>query len=150
MYFDRGDFLNWIYVWFVIIVLAVVLEAATVGLTSIWFALGALVALIAATVGLPEWVQIVLFLVVSVICLIYTRPLLKNVIKLKQEPTNADRIIGCSAVVIDDIDNTQGKGLVKVKGQAWSARSEDDNPIAKDEKVKVLRIEGVKLIVSKE
>jgi membrane protein implicated in regulation of membrane protease activity len=145
----RSDNLNWIYVWFAVIILTAVLEAATVGLTSIWFSLGALVALIAATVGLPVWVQVVLFLLVSVICLIYTRPLVKNVLKLKSEPTNADRVIGCDAVVIDNIDNMEGKGLVKVKGQAWSARSEDDSAIRRGEQVNVKRIDGVKLIVAK-
>ena len=133
--------------WLVLLVLFAAAEGVTVGLTSIWFAAGALVALIAALLGWPLWVQLTLFLAVSLLCLLAVRPLAKRHLNDKVEPTNADRVIGTEAQVTEDIDNIHGKGAVIIRGMTWSARSQDGGPIATGTMVRVLRIEGVKVFV---
>ena len=133
--------------WLVLLVLFAVSEAVTVGLTSIWFAAGALVALVAALLGGPVWVQLALFLAISLLCLAAVRPLAKKHLNDKVVPTNADRVIGAEAQVTEDIDNIHGKGAVIIRGIVWSARSEDGTSIPAGTMVKVLRIEGVKVFV---
>ena len=133
--------------WLVLLVVFAASEAVTVGLTSIWFAAGALMALIAALLGGPLWVQLTLFLAVSLLCLLAVRPLARRHLNNKVEPTNADRVIGAEAQVTQDIDNIHGKGTVVVRGMTWSARSEDGGAIAAGAMVRVLRIEGVKVFV---
>ena len=134
-------------VWTVLLILFAVAEAATVGLTSVWFAAGALVALICALLGGHMWLQIFLFIVVTIICLVALRPVAKKYLNSKVEPTNADRVIGQEAKVTQDIDNIRGTGSVTVGGVPWTARSEHDTPIPAGTMVRVLRIEGVKLMV---
>ena len=136
-------------VWLVLLLLFAGIEAASVGLTSIWFAAGALCALIAALMGGPLWIQIALFLVVSVLCLLAVRPLARRHLNSKVEATNADRVIGEQAQVTEDIDNIHGKGAVVIHGVAWTARSEDGLPVPAGALVKVLRIEGVKVFVER-
>jgi membrane protein implicated in regulation of membrane protease activity len=118
-----------------------------VGLTSIWFAAGALVALVAALVNGPIWLQVALFLVVSVLCLIAVRPLAKKYLNPVLQPTNADRILGAEVRVTEEIDNLRGQGQVAVGAMPWTARSEDGAPIPAGALVRVLRIEGVKVYV---
>ena len=134
-------------IWLVLCILFAWIEAASVGLTSVWFAAGALCALIAALLGVPLWIQIALFLAVSVLCLMAVRPLARRHLNSKVEPTNADRVIGEQAQVTEDIDNIHGKGAVVIRGVAWTARSEDGSPVPAGALVKVLRIEGVKVFV---
>lgn len=134
-------------VWLGLLLLFCAVEAATVGLTSIWFAAGSLAALIAALAGGPLWLQIVLFFVVSLLCLIAVRPLARRYLNTRVQPTNADRILGAQARVEEDIDNLQGRGAVRVGGVTWSARSETGAPIPAGALVRVLRIEGVKVYV---
>ena len=136
-------------IWLALLLLFAVIEAASVGLTSIWFAAGALCALIAALLGGPLWVQIALFLVVSVLCLLAVRPLARRHLNNKVEATNADRVIGEQAQVTEDIDNIHGKGAVVIRGVAWTARSEDGLPVPAGALVRVLRIEGVKVFVER-
>ena len=133
--------------WLVLLIIFSAAEAITVGLTSIWFSAGALAALIAALLGGPLWVQLTLFLAVSLLCLLAVRPLAKRHLNDKVEPTNADRVIGAEAQVTEDIDNIQGKGAVIIRGMTWSARSQDNSPIHTGTLVRVLRIEGVKVFV---
>jgi len=133
--------------WLVLLVVFAASEAVTVGLTSIWFAAGALVALIAALLGGAVWIQITLFLAVSLLCLAAVRPLARRHLNNKVVPTNADRVIGAQAQVTEDIDNIHGKGAVVIRGITWSARSQDGGPISAGTMVKVLRIEGVKVFV---
>lgn len=133
--------------WLVLLVAFAAAEAVTVGLTSIWFAAGALAALIAALLGGPLWVQITLFLAVSLLCLAAVRPLAKKHLNNRVEPTNADRVIGAQAQVTEDIDNIHGKGAVVIRGMTWSARSQDGGPITTGTMVRVLCIEGVKVFV---
>ena len=134
--------------WFVLLVVFAIVEAATVGLASIWFAAGALVAMIAAFFHAPLWLQIVLFLAVSFVALLLARPLARKFLTPGYQPTNADRILGTEAVVTEAIDNLNGRGLVSVGGSVWTARAQDDQPIAAGTVVRILRIEGVKVFVT--
>lgn len=135
--------------WLVLLILFAAGEAATVGLTSIWFAAGALVALIAALLGGALWIQITLFLAVSILCMAAVRPLAKKHLNSKVEHTNADRVLGQEAQVTEDIDNIHGRGAVIIRGVTWTARSQDDSPIPAGTMVRVLRIEGVKVFVER-
>lgn len=137
-----------ITVWSVAIVVFLIIEAVTVGIASIWFALGSICALLAALLGAPTWLQIVWFVVISVASLFVTRPIVKKYVNSKKQPTNADRLIGGDALVTEDISNIDGRGAVRVDGKDWSARSADGSDIASGEVVTVNAIEGVKLIVS--
>ena len=133
--------------WAVAVVAFVILELATVGLASIWFALGALCALIAALLGAPVWLQIVWFVIVSVATLLLTRPLAKKYINNKTMATNADRVIGSKAVVKERIDELAGTGAVLADGKMWSARTADGAVAEPGEIVTVQEIRGVKLVV---
>lgn len=134
-------------IWVVLLIVFLVLEAVSVQLVSAWFAVGALAALIANLCGLNVVWQIVLFLAVSAICLVATRPLVKKLTAAKIQKTNADRCIGAEAVVIEEINNLEPTGQVKVVGNVWTARSADNSVIPKGAVVIVERMEGVKLIV---
>ena len=123
-------------------------EAVTVGLVSVWFAVGALAGLFATALGAGLWLQITVFLGVSALALTLFKSLSSKFLKPKVSATNADRVIGAAALVTETIDNTQAQGQVKVKGQIWSARSAQDIVIPAGRDVKVLRIEGVKVIVA--
>lgn len=134
--------------WLIAMVLFGVLEAVTVGLTSIWFAVGALAGLLAAAANAPVIVQIAVFLGVSFIALLLVRPLAQRYVNDRKVATNADRVIGREAVVTEEINNLKGQGQVSVSGTVWTARSWDDAvPIPAGVRVQVLRIEGVKVIV---
>jgi len=135
------------FIWLGAAVLLLLAEAATVGLAAIWFALGALVAIIPAALDAPLWVQILVFLVVSAAALVFTRPFVRRVLKVKGESTNADAVIGKIGVVLEAVDNLAATGRVRANGLEWTARSEDDTVIPAESRVEVLRIEGVKLIV---
>ncbi|MBQ9664328.1 MAG: NfeD family protein [Oscillospiraceae bacterium] len=136
--------------WLVAMVVLLIVEAAIPGLVSIWFAIGALAALISALFHAPVWLQLVWFLVVSVLTLILTRPLVKKYVNSRTTPTNADMGIGKDAVVTERIDNLHAKGAVLLDGKTWTARMSSETQTADvGETVRVLRIEGVKLIVEK-
>ena len=133
--------------WAVAVVAFVILELATVGLASIWFALGALCALIATLLHAPLWLQIVCFVLVSAATLLLTRPLAKKYINSKTMATNADRVIGSRAVVKERIDELAGSGAVLADGKMWSARTVDGSTAEPGDVVIVREIRGVKLIV---
>ena len=135
--------------WVIALVVFLVIEAITVGLTSIWFAAGALAAWICTLLGAPVWLQVAVFIVVTAVALYFTRPLVKKYINGKVVPTNADANIGKECRVTETIDNIAGTGAVYVDGKTWTARSDNDEVIPEGELVTALRIEGVKLIVSK-
>lgn len=134
--------------WLGVMVLFLVVEAVTVGLVCIWFAAGALAALLCAMLGGEIWLQVVLFLAVSAVTLYFTRPLVRKYVNAKVEPTNADIVIGKECRVTETIDNIEGTGAVYVDGKTWTARSENDETIQKGTLVTALRIDGVKLIVA--
>ena len=134
--------------WLIVMVLFLVVVAATVGLVCIWFAVGSLAALLAAMCGAQLWLQIVLFLVVSAATLYFTRPLVKRYVNSKVEPTNADMVIGKECRVTETVDNIAGTGAVYVDGKTWTARSADDEVIPEGTLVTAKSIDGVKLIVA--
>jgi membrane protein implicated in regulation of membrane protease activity len=127
-----------------------VVEAASLSLVSISFAAGSLRALVASALNTPLWLQILVFLVLSGALLACLRPFAKKFIKPKITATNTDSVIGSAGFVTEDIDNLSARGQVKLGGMFWSARSTSGNPICKDTKVTVDRIEGVKVFVSPE
>lgn len=140
-----------LYVWIALTVVFILLEAISVQLTSVWFALGSLAALIVTVCGVDSIpIQIAVFAAVSLASLILTRPLVKKLLNKKVQPTNADRSIGQKAIVTEEIVNIEGKGAVKLNGTEWTARSAAaDDRIEKGAEVRVLKIEGVKLIVER-
>lgn len=138
-----------VYVWAALTVVLVIVEALTVQLVTIWFAVGSLAAVIASLAGASEVWQCIIFAAVSLLVLILTRPYVKKAIEKRAVPTNADRCIGKEAIVTETIDNRAGVGQVKIGGIAWTARSEDDSVIECDEVVLIKKIEGVKVIVEK-
>ena len=133
--------------WLVLLILFLVTEGATAAVTTIWFAIGAMVAMFAAMFGADLWLQVVLFAVVSVVCLLALRPVLKKYLDPKKVKTNIDAVIGKQGVVLEKIDNLAGTGKVKLDGMEWSARSADGAVIEKDTIVAVEKIEGVKVFV---
>ena len=133
--------------WVVMMLLFLIVEAATAGLTTIWFAVGALAALISGLCNAPIWLQIVWFIVISIVTLIFTRPLVRKYVTLKSQPTNADMAIGMEGLVTAPIDNVASVGTVSMGGKIWTARSESGAPIEAGVKVVGTRIEGVKLYV---
>ena len=144
-----GFELNMTFVWLIAMVALLVIEAIVPGLVSIWFAAGALLALLLSLIGVDLWLQFTCFLVVSLVLLALTRPLAKKYVNAHTTPTNADRLLGADCVVTEEIDNLRGTGAVSVDGKVWSARMETpDGKAPKGAVVKALRIEGVRLIVS--
>lgn len=136
--------------WLAIVIVLLVIEIATLGLTTIWFAGGALVACIAALLHANIWVQIVLFLVISVLLLFFTRPLAIRYMNKDRTKTNVDSMVGKEAVVTEAIDNLKAQGVVQVNGLEWTARSEESQEvIPKGAIVEVGSVDGVKLIVRK-
>ena len=134
--------------WLVAFVILIGIEAATMALTTIWFAGGALVALIAAMCGAGLGIQVASFLVVSLVLLIFTRPFAVRFLSKDTLKTNVDRVIGMEGVVTEEISNLAGTGKVSLGGNIWTARTENEGgTIPVDAVVAVLRVEGVKLIV---
>ncbi len=133
--------------WLFIVIVMAVIEIITLGLTTIWFAGGALVAFIASLLGAGIVVQIVLFIAVSVVLLAVTRPLAVKFLNKDRVKTNAESLIGKLAVVKQEIDNLNARGLVSVNGQEWTARAVDDKTIPQDATVEIVEISGVKLLV---
>ena len=133
--------------WLIGVVALLAIELLTMGLTTIWFAGGALAAFVATLLGCGRGVQIVVFLIVSFVLLFFTRPVAAKYFNAQREKTNADSLVGKEAKVIADINNFDQKGIVLVDGMEWSARTEDDSVIEKGNKVEILEIKGVKLIV---
>lgn len=136
--------------WLAAILIFGAVEAFTVGLVSIWFALGAAAAFIVSLVVKSIWVQGVVFVVESLAAMLLIRPLTQRWLVPKVEPTNADRVIDREGVVIQSIDNLNATGRISVGGVEWAARGEEDLPIPSGTRVRVLGIEGVKVIVRPE
>ena len=140
--------MNPVYVWLIALIIFIVVEIATMGLTTIWFAGGALAALVLALTKVSFYVQLGAFLVVSMTLLIVTRPLAVKFFNQKREKTNVDSMIGKQAIVLSQIDNLRAEGQVIVNGMEWSARAyENGNMIPAGAVVEVKEIQGVKLIV---
>ena len=140
------------YTIFRLIVVAVmlVIEIFTMGLTTIWFSLGAVAAAIAAGFGAPLWLQILLFSVVSILVMVLVRPFAIKVVNKERTRTNIEGVVGEQGVVVEQIDNQKEQGRIRLRGVEWLARSSDGGIIAPDEIVTVESVSGVKLIVKKE
>lgn len=141
--------MNWAaIIWFVFLVIFIMAEASTVALVSSWFAVGALVAMIASLLGAQLWLQTVLFLVVSCGLLCALRPVVKKFLIPNLTKTNVDAVIGATGVVTLQIDNIMSQGQVKLGGMEWTARSSSGDIIEVGTRIKVDRIEGVKVFVT--
>ncbi len=136
------------FIWIIAAIIFLIIEAATMGLATIWFAFAAIAAWLAQIIGIPPLGQIIVFLIVSAVLLYFTRPIALKYFKVGRTKTNADRLVGETGKVTEEIDNINAKGLVKISGQIWTSRSMDNKVVAVDSLVKVERIDGVKLIVS--
>ena len=139
-----------IVLWIVVLAASLILEAATFALISIWFAAGAVGALIAAAMGAPVIWQLVIFVFLAGLLLIFTRPLLKKLFPSKFIPTNSELEVGKTAVVIETIDNASGKGRVRLGGVNWAASSSSGDGIGEGEVVRVTEVRSAKLIVERD
>ncbi len=140
--------MNMTTIWLIVFVVCIVAEIISMGLTTIWFAGGALVATVVAAIGAPLWLQIAVFAVVSLVLLYFTRPIAVKYFNKDRVKTNAESLVGKQAIVISEIDNLQGIGQVTVGGQEWSARTTEEGITLPVGSVVVVRaISGVKLMV---
>lgn len=136
------------FCWLIGLIVFLIIEIITLGLTTIWFAGGALVAFIASLLGMPVIVQIILFFVVSFVLLFFTRPFIQKHLNNSREKTNVNSMIGKEGKVVEAVDNFNGKGRIFVNGMEWSARAEqEDMKIPVDSRVIIKEIQGVKAIV---
>ena len=141
--------MNWAAIfWFGLTVVLLIAEAATVTVISLWFAAGALAAMAAALLGGPVWVQILAFLLVSAAALTALRPLVRKHLTPKLTATNIDSVIGSVGIVTVSIDNIAAAGQVKLNGMEWTARSTSGAVIEAGTRIRVDKIEGVKVFVS--
>lgn len=139
--------MHWIF-WLVLFIVFIAVELSTVQLVSIWFAIGAIGAGIASMISNDNiLVELITFIAVTAIALVATRPFVKKVTHNTPVPTNADSLIGLTAIVCEKIDNVKACGAVTVKGATWTARSETDDIIPDGSEVEIVKIDGVKLIV---
>lgn len=134
--------------WLLLFIILLIIEIITLGLTTIWFAGGALAALAAGLVGFGSSVQVTVFLAVSIVLLVMTRPIAVKYFNQERQKTNAESLIGRCALVLEDIDTLKGAGRVEISGQEWAAKTDEpDGTISKNTVVVVNGIQGVKLIV---
>jgi len=141
--------MNWAAIaWLALTVVFLIAEAATVTVISLWFAAGALAAMVSALLGAGIWLQSGIFLVVSAIALTALRPLVRKYLTPRLTATNIDSVIGSVGIVTASIDNIASTGQIKLNGMEWTARSTSGDPIAPGTRVRVDRIEGVKVFVS--
>ena len=137
-------------IWLVVLAILLVIEFLTLGLTTVWFAGGALVAFLVSLAGGPLWLQLLLFIAVSVVLLLFTRPLAVKYLNKDVHKTNVDSIPGQKGIVTATIDNLKAEGQVTIQGMEWTARAKNGNTIEKGKVVRVTAVEGVKLIVEED
>lgn len=137
--------------WLVLFVILLVIEIFTMGLTTIWFAGGSLLAFVLAYIGFGLPVQIIVFLLASIILLVLTRPIAVKFFNKERQKTNAESLIGQKAVVLERIDTLHGTGRAEVNGMEWSAKTDEPGEIIEAGTIVIIEgIQGVKLIVKKE
>ena len=134
-------------VWLILAVVLGVAEAVTISLISIWFAIGAVAAIIPAYFGVPIWGQILVFLAISAIAFAFTKRFFKDIVKVKKQPTNSDSLIGTDGIVTAEINNLEGTGKVYISGLTWSAKSLNGEDIPEGAVVTARKIEGATLVV---
>ena len=135
------------FFWLILAVILGVAEAVTVSLVSIWFAIGAVAAIIPAYFGVPFWGQILVFLAFSAISFAFTKRFFKDIVKVKKQPTNSDSLIGTDGIVTAEINNLEGTGKVYISGLTWSAKSLNGEDIPEGAVVTARKIEGATLVV---
>ncbi len=133
-------------IWTIILIISLAVEALTLNLVTIWIALGALVALVSSIFVSSVMIQTVIFIITTLLTLIFTRSFIKDILKVKSVKTNLDSVVGQIGIVTSDISEDK-RGKVKIAGKIWTAIS--DSPISVGEKVEILAIEGVKLVVKR-
>ncbi|MDO4663624.1 MAG: NfeD family protein [Erysipelotrichaceae bacterium] len=136
-----------IFLWLILLIAFIVIEAATVNLTTIWFAGGALVALVFSLFGVSIFWQVAIFLVVTALLLIFTKPIVQRHFNNKLTATNIQAMMGKQAIVTETIDNVYEKGAVQVDGLTWTARSVDQQTISEGMVIEVVDVKGVTLYV---
>ncbi len=140
--------MNMTTIWLIVFVACVAIEIVTMGLTTIWFAGGSLMAAVVSAIGAPLWLQLILFFGVSLLLLYLTRPIAVKYFNKDRVKTNAESLVGQQAIVISEIDNLQGIGQVTVNGQEWTARNARGNErLSVGSVVYIRTISGVKLMV---
>jgi len=147
MLFSFGLVPVW-WLWVALVIVFSLIEIFTLGLTTVWFAIAALLMVFLSFTGMPLTAQVLIFLTIATLLLIFTRPLVKKKLKIGREKTNVDSLIGKHALVVKAISEFE-RGEVKINGLIWSAHSEDNTEITEGSKCEILRIEGVQLIVRK-
>ena len=136
--------------WLISFGILLLIEICTLGLTTIWFAAGALLAFLMAVLNLSLWIQAIVFLAVSVLLLVFTRPIMTKHLNAKTTKTNAESLVGGKARVLIPVNNLKSEGQVMVGGMEWSARStKDEVTFQKDEMVRIAGISGVKLMIER-
>ena len=137
--------------WLIFFLILIIFELVTLGLTTLWFAIGAIVAFFASVFEANIYVQWTLFAAVSFVTLIFTRPVLYNRLKKRIVKTNADNLVGQLAVITVEVDNLEAKGAATINGNVWTARSVDDDvKLAQDSVGRIVAIKGNKLILEPE
>lgn len=137
------------FFWVAVIIVCLVVEACTYAFVSIWFSLGGIGAFIAAMLKADFFTQLIVFVLISAVSLLFTRKFVKKFMNVTRQPTNYELVIGKTAEVIEDIDNLKGTGRVKLDGVDWSALSKDNIQIGAGESVLVTDIKSTRLIVSR-
>lgn len=139
-----------VYIWIGVLIFCLVAEACTVQLVTVWFAIGSVGAIVAAAMGFSDVIQIIVCLVIAAVMLLLLRPVVRGKLSTKTDPTNADRILNQTAIVVQTINEQQETGQIRLMGQIWSARASDPNDcISEGETVVVTAISGVKAIVKR-
>ena len=136
------------WIWVALVIIFALIEVFTLGLTTVWFAIAALLMVFLSFTKMPLPAQTLIFLVISTLLLVFTRPVVKKKLKIGREKTNVDSLIGKHALVVKTIGEFE-RGEAKINGQIWSARSDDNTEITEGSKCEILRVEGVQLIVRK-
>jgi membrane protein implicated in regulation of membrane protease activity len=147
MLFSFGVVHDW-WIWVALVIIFSLIEIFTLGLTTVWFAISALVMVFLSFTNMPLTAQFLIFLAIATLLLIFTRPIAVKKFKIGREKTNVDSLVGKHALVVKTIGEFE-RGEAKINGLIWSARSEDDSEITQGSKCEILRIEGVQLIVRK-
>lgn len=139
----------WIF-WLIAAGVFFIIEMATIGFLVFWLGIGALLAMVTSFLTDSILIQVIVFVITSILLLIFTRPLVNKFVKVPKEvKTNAYSIIGKKGIVISAINNIEGSGQIKIDGEVWSAKSANDDDIAKDTEVEIIEIDGVKAVVKK-
>ena len=139
----------WIF-WLIAAGIFFIIEMATIGFLVFWLGIGALLAMVTSFLTHSILIQVIVFVITSILLLIFTRPLVNKFVKVPKEvKTNAYSIIGKKGIVISAINNIEGSGQIKIDGEVWSAKSANDDDIAKDTEVEFIEIDGVKAVVRK-